>query len=353
MDLSSTKLVKHNYYDTTKSSYESRLFKIDFEVNQLEPAWPITSKQPFSWIQTNPKMINENMIKPVQPVGLFSGQEAPSDPRRANRNFNNYNRSSSKHHVPPFHPRHPPPPQPGVVGLRLPVSGGPCMPVSHPIPFGMQPPPGLPVGPTGMPLPRWFPDTSKPLPPVSQDHLNPSSSQPIMPTSTAKRRLQDLVLPTPKRTKSTLGSQDFHTSHPLITDTNTSSIARMILNRLTERAFNKKRSGKSRDLLNINNPTTRKVTVSRNVPASQNVINNASNTGNRIRRYFKCQFCWRRYKFQSLLNRHRQSAHQIQKKAPQFCANCNCSFLENTGRGPWNECCILNIRKYTMQRYIK
>ena len=53
------------------------------------------------------------------------------------------------------------------------------MQLSHLIPSGMQPPPGMPppgllgppgpfsqpVGPPGMSLPWWFPDTSKPLPP--------------------------------------------------------------------------------------------------------------------------------------------------------------------------------------------
>ena len=38
------------------------------DVNQLDPAWPISSQQPFSWIQTNTNMINRSMSNPMQPV---------------------------------------------------------------------------------------------------------------------------------------------------------------------------------------------------------------------------------------------------------------------------------------------
>ena len=38
---------------------------MDLKSNQLDPAYPIISQQPFSWIQTYPKMINKKMYKPV------------------------------------------------------------------------------------------------------------------------------------------------------------------------------------------------------------------------------------------------------------------------------------------------
>ena len=205
------------------------------DVNQLDPAWPITSQQPFSWIQTNSNMINRSMSKPVHPVpstkkrkrskedsedsddyqadnlnpavyhnkkvrkcssseimqfGLNIGQDPPSALRRPNRKFNNFNRRSSKHHRSPLH-RHNPP---GVAGLQLLVAEGTCRPLSHPIPSGMQPSPGLPppglLGPpgplsqpVGMPLPWWFPDTSKPPPPLPW--CFPDTSKPPPPPAAA------------------------------------------------------------------------------------------------------------------------------------------------------------------------
>ena len=344
-----------------------------------------------------------------------------------------------------------PPPQIISVSQDRPFSAGPCRPVSHSIPSGMQPPPGLPLPrplsqPVGL-LPWWFPDTSKPPPQifsvsqdrlnptsqrimstasvkrplqgvalpspkrsrssqdlqdfhnfqptntytwwfpdtskpppkivsVSQDRLKPTSSQRILSTASVKRPLQDVALPLPKRFRSSKGLHDFHNSQPTNTDTSASSIARRILIRLAEREFAKRSSDKSCnpnknyltptriqnthlgrskcDLLNSSNPTTRKVIVATNMLAPQNVITNASKPVNRIRRYYKCKFCWRRYSFGPHLDRHREAVHIVQKKkAPKFCANCKCSFTDNAGNGPWNDCCISNLRRYTIRRYIK
>ena len=205
-----------------------------------------------------------------------------------------------------------------------------------------------------------------------------------MPTAPVKRRrLQDMDLPMSKRSKTSYIFQDVYNSQYLDNETISSPIAKMIGGNFknfmmaTERKSNKKRKSTlsstrtknvshSCDVTNesisskgevtstkksaTNNATISKpsrISSSTNSSTNQSATNNGSNTV-----VYKCKLCWRRYPRKSLIVLHNQALHRNTRKAPPvFCDKCGITFTNNTGLGPWKDCCMADFRKYIMLRY--
>ena len=90
-----------------------------------------------------------------------------------------------------------------------------------------------------------------------------------------------------------------------------------------------------------------RISSSTNSSTNQSATNNGSNTV-----VYKCKLCWRRYPRKSLIVLHNQAVHRSTRKAPPvFCDKCGITFTNNTGLGPWKDCCIADFRKYIMLRY--
>ena len=195
-----------------------------------------------------------------------------------------------------------------------------------------------------------------------------------MPTAPVKRRrLQDMDLPMSKCSKTSYGFQDV--SQFLDTETTSSPIAKMIGGNFknfmmaTERKSNKKRKSTLSSTKTKNESISSKgeVTLTKNVSAANNAtINkpsrissstnsstNQSATNNGFNTVvYKCKLCWRRYPRKSLIVLHNQAVHRNTRKAPPvFCDKCGITFTNNTGLGPWKDCCMADFRKYIMLRY--
>ena len=68
----------------------------------------------------------------------------------------------------------------------------------------------------------------------------------------------------------------------------------------------------------------------------------------------KCNMCGRCYSLKSHLMTHIKFIHKhLQTQVPMTCSNCSLKFKNNIGNGPWNQCCLKNLRKYYLQRFVK
>lgn len=156
-----------------------------------------------------------------------------------------------------------------------------------------------------------------------------------MPTSQVKRRLRDMALPISKRTKLSYGFQDTQPINNESTFGNSSDTNKDIMEHNT-----------SIEPINHDIPNDKAANVILNPMSSKST--SRKSVANKTKRY-GCKLCWRRFQLKNHAKRHKQKAHRVQK-APMECTNCSCVFEELVDNGPWNDCCMISIRKYFMLR---
>ena len=191
---------------------------------------------------------------------------------------------------------------------------------------------------------------------VSQDPLAPTSSSLTMPTAPVKRRLRDMALPTSKRTKISYG---FHETQPMNTEKfNISSLGKAATgikpNKKTTIASTESHKVsmdlkiKSR-ILQHTRLNTRSPSISNYRHTTPSSYLSSYKSIAKVNKKYGCKLCWRRFQLKTHAYRHKQKAHRVQK-APMQCTNCSCVFEDLIDNGPWNDCCMISIRKYFMLR---
>ena len=190
-----------------------------------------------------------------------------------------------------------------------------------------------------------------------------------MPTAPTKRRLEDLTMPSSKRTKTSLGAKGTHNSNYSNSEDNTTSpVGKMFgsnfrnfmsgIERKPTKKVARKSSRKSNEALVHNStktinkipeaPYTKVSSInspySKSLPRKKPLMTPISNILS-----YSCRSCWRKYPLRSHVVRHSHTAHRVHR-SPVSCMDCGRAFSGNIGQGPWKDCCTSSMRKYCIQR---